>query len=60
MNIDVWGDLGYRPGPITSRETEVEHVDTGCVMHTRELEWGCPLAYLVLNSIVKLYVGRKL
>jgi len=42
-----------------SRETEVERADTGCVMHTRELEWGRPLACLVLNSIVKLYVGRK-
>ena len=40
-----------------SSETEVERADTGCDMHT-ELEWGRPLAYLVLNSIVYLYVGK--
>ena len=34
-----------------SRATEVERADMGCDMHTGELEWGRPLAYLVLNSL---------
>ena len=42
---------------ISSREMEVERMDTGCDMHMGELEWGRPLAYLVLNSVASLYVG---